>query len=100
LPTIGERPADPALPRLGRHLMWVAEHANVPGQQLILSVTDLLASHYATATSSYESRSLSALDAWIDPPAGTHGFHAAERAERQAVGPTPIRRTGKRCSRR
>src|SRR5262249_28713115 len=33
--------------------------------------------------------SLAAIDAWIAPAKGEHGFHAAERAERQAVGPTP-----------
>jgi hypothetical protein len=89
LPTTGEQPADPMLPRMGRHLMWIAEHAHLPGQQLILSVTDLLATHYATAMSGYEVRSLAAIDAWIEPPSGRDGFHAAEVAERQPVGPTP-----------
>ena len=89
LPTDGERPVHPVLPRLGRHLMWLAEYAHSPGQQLILSATDLLTTHYATAMSPYEVGSLTAIDAWIDPPAREHGFHAAERAERQAVGPTP-----------
>jgi hypothetical protein len=89
LPTTGEHAADPVLPRMGRHLMWLAEHAHLPGQQLLLSVTDLLSSHYATAMSPYEAASLAAIDAWIAPPKGQHGFHAAEVGERQAVGPTP-----------
>jgi hypothetical protein len=89
LPTTGERPADPMLPHLGRHLMWLAEHAHLPGQQLILSVTDLLTTHYATPMSAYEVGSLAAIDAWIAPSKRKHGFHAAEVAERQAVGPTP-----------
>lgn len=89
LPTTGEHPADPVLPRMGRHLMWLAEHAHLPGQQMILSVTDLLTAHYATTMSTYEVGSLAAIDAWIEPPAGIHGFHAAEAAERQAVGPRP-----------
>jgi hypothetical protein len=96
LPTTGERPADPVLPRLGRHLMWLAEHANLPGQQLLLPVNALLTSHYATAMSTYEVGSLAAMDAWIEPPAGEHGFHSAERAERQAVGPTPDPKDGER----
>jgi hypothetical protein len=89
LPTSGERAADLLLPRLGRHFMWLAEHSLLPGQQVISSATDLLATHYATAMSSYEVGSLAALDAWIDPGRGRHGFLAAESAERQAVGPTP-----------
>ena len=96
LPTTGENPADPLLPRLGRHLMWIAEHAQVPGQQLILPVTELLSRHYAAALSALEAQSLSAMDAWIDPPADAHGFHAAEQAERQAVGPVPAPEDGQR----
>jgi hypothetical protein len=89
LPTSGEHPADPVLPRLGRYLMWLSDYAHLPGQQLIVSMADLLASHYATAMSSYEVASLAAIDAWIAPPRGTHGFEAAETAERQPVGPRP-----------
>ncbi|MBA1158676.1 hypothetical protein [Microvirga mediterraneensis] len=89
LPTTGERAADPILPRLGRHFMWLAAHANTPGQQLILSMADLLATHYVAGMSSYEARSLAAMDAWVDPGKGRHGFDAAEVAERQAVGPAP-----------
>jgi hypothetical protein len=96
LPTTGAQPADPVLPRMGRHLMWLADHARLPGQQLILSVTDLLTTHYATAMSAYEVGSLAAIDAWIVPPRGKHGFHAAEVAERQAVGPTPDPSDGER----
>src|SRR6185437_5160346 len=36
LPTDGDNPADPALPRWGRHLMWLVEHAQLPGQQLVV----------------------------------------------------------------
>jgi hypothetical protein len=89
LDTTGEQAADPVLPRMGRHLMWLAEHAHLPGQQLILPMSELLRSHYATAMSSYETASLAALDAWIKPGKGEHGFDAAEKAERKAVGPVP-----------
>lgn len=96
LSTTGANAADPLLPRLGRHLMWIAEHAQLPGQQLILPATQLLAQHYAAALSALEAQSLFAMDAWIDPPDGTHGFHAAEQAERQAVGPVPAPEDGQR----
>jgi hypothetical protein len=89
LPTDGAKPADPWLPRLGRHLMWLADYAATPGQQLILAATELLNTHYQTAMSTYETQSLPALDAWVDPPPGVHAFHAAARAERQPVGPRP-----------
>ncbi|WP_338822563.1 hypothetical protein WDM22_00690 [Bradyrhizobium septentrionale] len=96
LPTTGDRAADPVLTRMGRHFMWLAEHSNFPGQQLVLSVTDLLTMHYATGMSSYETGSLAAMYAWINPGRGTDGFHAAEAAERQAVGPTPDPADGER----
>ena len=54
LPTDGEFAADPVLPRMGRHFMWLAEHSNMPGQQVLLCATDLLRTHYATSMSSYE----------------------------------------------
>ncbi|QWV93423.1 hypothetical protein KP004_20040 [Geomonas oryzisoli] len=94
LPTEGPYPADPLLLRLGRHLMWLANHAHLPGQQLILSAADLLVSHYATAMSTFESHSLAALDAWIEPAPDTHGFNAAEVAEDHAVGPLPMPKDG------
>jgi hypothetical protein len=100
LPTTGEKPVDPVLPRMGRYLMWLAEYAHLPGQQLILPVAELLSSHYATAMSPYEVGSLAAIDAWIAPPKGEHGFHAAEVAERQAVGPTPERLDGEKVYQR
>ena len=94
LPTSSPHPADPLLPRLGRHLMWIAEHAQLPGQQLVVSVADLLATHYVTAMSAFEMQSLAAMDAWIDPPNGMHGFKAAELAESHTVGPVPSPRDG------
>lgn len=96
LPTTGQHPADPLLPRLGRHFMWIAEHAQLPGQQLIVSAADLLKTHYVTAMSQFEMQSLAAVDAWVDPPAGMHGFHAAELAENHAVGPVPSPKDGQR----
>lgn len=94
LPTDGAQPADPLLPRLGRHLTWLAEYYRTPGQQLVLVATDLLNAHWQTAMSSYETASLAALNAWIDPPAGVHGFDAAVAAEKVKVGPRPDRTIG------
>jgi hypothetical protein len=85
----GKAPADPILVRLGRHLQWIARYAQMPGQQLILPLSELLATHYATSMSRFEAQSLPALNAWIDPPPGIHGFDAASEAERLAVGPVP-----------
>jgi hypothetical protein len=87
LPTTGPRPADEALVRLGRHLRFLWDHFAVPGQQLLVALTDLLNDHWATPQSPLERQSLAALDAYIDPPGGAHGFDAAARAEEHPVGP-------------
>lgn len=89
LPTTGPHPADPQLVRLGRHLRFLWDRAAVPGQQLVVSLAHLLTRHWATAQSELERQSLAALDAYIDPPAGEHGFVAAARAEKAPVGPVP-----------
>jgi hypothetical protein len=89
LPTTGPHPADEALVRLGRHLRLLWDHGAVPGQQLLVSLTDLLNGHWVTPQSPLERQSLAALDAYIDPPTGEHGFDAAARAEVHPVGPVP-----------
>jgi hypothetical protein len=89
LPTDGPRPADPALVRLGRHLRFLWDHSHVPGQQLIVALTDLLNAHWATPQSAAERQSLPALAAFIDPPPGVTGFDAAATAELCPVGPAP-----------
>jgi hypothetical protein len=99
LPTGSPGDADPALVRLGRHLMFVGRRAQVVGQQLVLSATDLLRAHWQTGMSNYEAASLAALDAWIDPPSGTHGFDAAAEAEAVPVGPQPDHGEGEAADR-
>jgi hypothetical protein len=89
LPTDGPQPADPALVRLGRHLRFLWDHWAVPGQQLLVCLSDLLNHHWVTAQSPVERQSLAALDAYIEPPAGVHGFAAAARAEDASPGPVP-----------
>jgi len=89
LPTTGPRPADEALVRLGRHLRFLSSHAWVPGQQLLVSLTDLMNEHWMTSQSEVERQSLAALDAFIDPPDGVHGFEAAANVEDHSIGPVP-----------
>jgi hypothetical protein len=89
LDTAGPRGAAPELVRLGRHLLFLRHHRATPGQQLLVALTDLLNGHWATGLSGPECQSLAALDGYVDPPAGTHGFRAAAEAEQHAVGPLP-----------
>lgn len=91
LPTDGERPADPELVRFGRHLGFLFDRSRHPGQQLVLVLTDLLRTHWASELSDMETQSLPALDAMIDPPRGKTGHEAAARAERLEIGPVPGR---------
>ncbi len=89
LPADGPRAADPELVRLGRHLRFLWEHAAVPGQQLVVALTDLVNAHWTVPLSAVEAESLSALDAAVDPPDGVCGLAAAAAAELLPVGPTP-----------
>jgi hypothetical protein len=89
LSVTGNQPAPPELVRLGQHLQFISWHAGIPGQQLIVSLTELLNDHWVTPMSGLEKASLTALDAFIDPPNGKHGFHAAASREGLVVGPQP-----------
>jgi len=89
LSTDGPYAADPQLIRLGRHPMFIARHSLTPAQQRIVSMSDLTREHWVTALSDYENASLAALDAYVEPPGGLHGFHAANEAEVDPVGPQP-----------
>ncbi|MFG2883899.1 hypothetical protein ACGFYV_16645 [Streptomyces sp. NPDC048297] len=74
-------PAPPRVPLLGRWLTHYGERARVPGSSLLLALTEVLSRHWATGQSSLEDQHLGALLAWIDPPAGSTGAEAAQRAE-------------------
>ena len=80
---------DPDLIRLGQHCLFLERHALRPGQQIVIALSELLQSHWATAQTDLERGSLAALDAFIAPPAGMHGFDAAVAAELDNVGPLP-----------
>ena len=89
LPIDGEYAAPPQLVRLGRHLLFLHRESTRPGQQLVVAMTELVQHHWATSLSPLEAMSLPALDAFIDPSKGQHGFHAAAAAERISIGPNP-----------
>ncbi|QPP08694.1 hypothetical protein G4Z16_22385 [Streptomyces bathyalis] len=76
----------PRVPLLGRWLTLYGERARVPGSSLLVSMTELLARHWATGQSALEDQHLGALLAWIDPPDGLKGGEAALRAEVQRDG--------------
>ncbi len=81
---------DPALIEAGKHLRFYAQHARMPGQALLLPLDRLVAEHWATLLSPFEQANLAALDAQIEPPAGTHAFDASAAAEALArIGPEP-----------
>jgi hypothetical protein len=80
---------DPELIRLGQHFLFLERYALRPGQQIVVPMAELLRRHWATAQTDLERGSLAALDAFIDPPPGVHGFDAAAAAELETVGPLP-----------
>jgi hypothetical protein len=89
LPTDGRKPAPAEIVRLGHHFLFLHRHARMAGQQLIVSLTDLLSQHWATPLSDLEKQSLAALNAYIAPPADVNGFFAAAEQERETLGPVP-----------
>jgi len=96
LPTDGRKPAPAELVRLGQHFLFLHRHSRMAGQQLIVSLTDLLSQHWATPLSDIEKQSLAALNAYIAPPVGVNGFFAAAEQERETLGPVPSGEDDKR----
>jgi hypothetical protein len=70
-----------SVPLLGRWLSFYAERTEAPASALLLSMTAVLADHWATGQSAAEDANLAALLGWIDPPAGLTGAAAARAAE-------------------
>jgi hypothetical protein len=85
----GPPPADPALVRFGRHLQFLAGHAGTPGQQLVIAAATIAGENWVTEQTVAERANLMAIDAWIDPPGGLHGFDAAVAVEDLSAGPLP-----------
>jgi hypothetical protein len=98
LPTDGPTPASEELIRLGAHLDFLRRHAAMPGQQLVVVASELSSEHWQTALNEWESRSLPALDAFIEPPAGIHGHEASSEADRDPLGPRPDASQDKRVA--
>lgn len=85
--TDGDYPVPPTIPLLGRWLTFAAERAEHPGSAVLLAMTDVLTTHWATGQSAFEDANLAALLGWIDPPDGLTGVEAARLAEDPAVYP-------------
>src|SRR5579862_1063359 len=60
LQTSGAWAADPALIEFGKHLQFLADHAEVPGQSLVIPATTLLRRHWVTGQSDLEDENLAA----------------------------------------
>lgn len=85
--TDGDYPVHPNVPLLGRWLTFFADRAEQPGSSMLLSMTDLLAAHWATGQSGHEDAHLGSLVNWIAPPPGSTGAAAARLAEDPEVCP-------------
>ena len=86
----GPPPAPQGLVRFGRHLAFLARQYRVPGQQIVVDMTSLLARSWITPQTLGERANLAALDAWVQPPAGVDGFTAAAQREGVSAGPIPV----------
>ncbi|AJP00198.1 hypothetical protein TU94_00070 [Streptomyces cyaneogriseus subsp. noncyanogenus] len=74
---------DPAtsVSHLGRWLTFFTERAEYASSSLLLNLTSLLSTHWATGQSALEDAHLAPLMAWIFPPHGRTGHQAALTVE-------------------
>ncbi|MFJ3644437.1 hypothetical protein [Streptomyces murinus] len=81
--------ADPAtsVSHLGRWLTFFAERAEYATSSLLLNLTGLLSTHWATGQSALDDAHLAPLMAWIFPPPGCTGHQAALAAENPLLHP-------------
>ncbi len=79
--TEGEYAVRQSVPLLGRWLNFYSERSEAPASALLLSMTAVLADHWASGQSATEDANLAALLGWIDPPEGMTGAAAARAAE-------------------
>lgn len=76
----GDAPLEPSVPLAGKHLSFFADL--MPGSSLVLSATEVLATHWQTGQLPSEDLNLAALLGWIDPPAGMDGPQGARAGEK------------------
>jgi hypothetical protein len=79
--TEGEYAVPATVPLLGRWLTHFTERAEVTPSAQLLSMTAVLADHWASGQSAAEDANLAALLGWIDPRDGMTGYAAARAAE-------------------
>ena len=72
--------------RLARLFFFLGRYARMPGQQLVLPLTDALSFHWVTGQSTLENQQLAALTAWIRP-GDVDAHDAALAAEHIEPGP-------------
>lgn len=75
---------------LGRILHFITTEAHRPGQGLLVVLTDLVGSHWATELSDIEASNLACLDAAIEPGRDSIA-NAVLASEQIALGPSPSR---------
>ncbi len=85
--TTGEWAVPADVIRLARLFFFMGRYARMPGQQLVVPLTDALAFHWVTGQSSLEDQQLAALTAWVGPPDGVDARQAALAAEHVEPGP-------------
>ncbi|WP_037622850.1 hypothetical protein [Streptomyces aureus] len=72
---------------LGRWLTFFAERAEYDSSSLLLNLTSLLSTHWATGQSALEDAHLAPLMAWVFPPHGRTGHQAALAVENPLLHP-------------
>ncbi|MEV4015671.1 hypothetical protein AB0J35_34730 [Nonomuraea angiospora] len=85
--TTGPYPVPEVVPQLGMWLTFLVESAEQAGTSMLLSVTNMLAEHWATGQSELEDQNLASLIAWIAPPDGLSVEQAIADAENPTVCP-------------
>jgi len=85
--TTGEWAVPADVIRLARLFFFLGRYARMPGQQLVVPLTDALSFHWVTGQSTLENQQLAALSAWIRPDDGVDAHDAALAAEHVEPGP-------------
>lgn len=76
-----------AIARFATNLSYFTDRAEVPGQQAVVVLTDVLATHWVTPLQPYQEAHLGALLATLDPPQGQDVMELVRQAETLTMGP-------------